>query len=231
MTHFRTYPNDKHRSPNASPHLPQRIPPAHTHKLCPGRQPTRYTKPLLTNTGTLMAPEILHRVIHGRPEPEPWQKAMLSFKPAILHGYRRHRVRGADYPGIVPCPSNGSTEESGNAAVLGTVVSGLTDGDVHRLDIFEGSEYVKERVRVRVLAESLSVGGRQEASIAKNPDRHLKDVLDAAGAEFADEREEVEALTYVYVAGQDQLEDAEWDFEAFKRDKMAWWVGADESEW
>lgn len=188
-----------------------------------------------------MAPQILHRVIHGRPDPEPWQKAMLSFKPAILHGYRRHRVRGADYPGIVPCPSNNPTGESesesgsgsasASAYVLGTVVSGLTDGDVHRLDVFEGSEYVKERVRVRVLAESLSVGGRQEASIAKNPDRHLKDVLDAAGAEFADEREEVEALTYVYVAGQDRLEDAEWDFEAFKRDKMAWWVDADESEW
>ncbi|KAF4214855.1 hypothetical protein CNMCM8980_008948 [Aspergillus fumigatiaffinis] len=183
--------------------------------------------------GTLMAPQILHRVIHGRPDPEPWQKGMLSFKPAILHGYRRHRVRGADYPGIVPCPSDNKdpTGESGSASVLGTVVSGLTDGDVHRLDVFEGSEYVKERVRVRVLAESLSVGGRQEASIAKNPDRHLKDVLDAAGAEFADEREEVEALTYVYVAGQDRLEDAEWDFEAFKRDKMAWWVDADESEW
>lgn len=185
------------------------------------------------NSGTLMAPQILHRVIHGRPDPEPWQKGMLSFKPAILHGYRRHRVRGADYPGIVPCPNDieDSTGGPGSASVLGTVVSGLTDGDVHRLDVFEGSEYVKERVRVRVLAESLSVGGRQEASIAKNPDRHLKDVLDAAGAEFADEREEVEALTYVYVAGQDRLEDAEWDFEAFKRDKMAWWVDADESEW
>ncbi|EAW14785.1 gamma-glutamylcyclotransferase family protein [Aspergillus clavatus NRRL 1] len=175
--------------------------------------------------GTLMAPQILHRVIHGRPDPEPWQKAMLTFKPAILHGYQRHRVRGADYPGIVP------SKDSMHASVLGTVVSGLTDGDVHRLDIFEGSEYVKECVGVRVLMESLSVGGRQEASITKNPDRHLKDVLDAAGAEFADEREEVQAMTYVYVAGEDRLEDAEWDFEAFKRDKMAWWVNADESEW
>jgi hypothetical protein len=35
----------------------------------------------------------------------------------------------------------------------------------------------------------------------------------------------------VYTAGKDMLEDAEWDFESFKRDKLAWWVGADESEW
>jgi hypothetical protein len=33
----------------------------------------------------------------------------------------------------------------------------------------------------------------------------------------------------VYTAGKDMLEDAEWDFESFKRDKLAWWVGADES--
>ncbi|XHF99217.1 hypothetical protein AWENTII_002723 [Aspergillus wentii] len=195
--------------------------------------------------GTLMAPQILHRVIHGRADPEPWQKAMLTFKPAILHGYRRHRVRGADYPGIVPVKKtpndsgdgsvSGSAGVQGsqqpNASVLGTLVSGLTDGDIHRLDIFEGSEYVKSDVQVRTLQESLSVGGRQEMGVGKNPDGHLRDVLDAAGAEFADEGDEVPAVTYVYVAGEDRLEDAEWDFETFKRDKMAWWVGADESEW
>ncbi|KAE8355757.1 AIG2-like family-domain-containing protein [Aspergillus coremiiformis] len=174
--------------------------------------------------GTLMAPQILHRVIHGSPDPEPWQRALLTFKPAVLHGYRRHRVRGADYPGIVADRS-----ADGAASVLGTVVSGLTDGDIHRLDIFEGAEYEKGKVSVRILRESLD---RQEGGPdGKDTDRHLRDVLDAAGAEFADEGEEVEAATYVYVAGKGRLEDGEWDFEAFKRDKMAWWVSADESEW
>ncbi|KAE8392619.1 hypothetical protein BDV23DRAFT_150723 [Aspergillus alliaceus] len=184
--------------------------------------------------GTLMAPQILYRVIHGSPNPEPWQKALLTFKPAILHGYRRHRVRGADYPGIVAVGQT-TTEPGANASVdstayvLGTVVSGLTDGDIHRLDIFEGSEYEKGKVKVRVLQESLD---RQDVGLdGKDTDKHLRDVLDAAGAEFADEGEEVEAATYVYVAGRSRLEDGEWDFEAFKRDKMAWWVGADESEW
>ncbi|KAJ5759754.1 hypothetical protein N7520_006910 [Penicillium odoratum] len=190
-----------------------------------------------------MAPQMLHRVIHGRSDPEPWQKALLSFQPAVLHGYRRHRVRGADYPGIVPAFGSSdkaeSTSENGTDArnlarksVLGTLVSGLTDGDVHRLDIYEGSEYVHETVKVRTLKESLhqdhSHGcGNENSSSGGN----LRDVLDAAGAEFADEKEEVDAVTYVWAAGVERLESAEWDFETFKRDKMAWWVGRDESEW
>ena len=192
-----------------------------------------------------MAPQILHRVIHGSPTPESWQKALLTFRPAVLHGYRRHRVRGADYPGIVPVPGPGSSISTPNStfsgagdtdtsnaeaagSVLGTVVSGLTDGDVHRLDIFEGSDYVKEKVCVRVLREALSVEGHDGHD---GDGKHLRDVLDAAGAEFADEGEEVSAATYVFIAGEGKLEEAEWDFEAFKRDKMAWWVTADESEW
>ncbi|PLN77672.1 putative disease resistance protein Aig2 [Aspergillus taichungensis] len=222
--------------------------------------------------GTLMAPQILHRVIHGSPTPEAWQKALLTFKPAVLHGYRRHRVRGADYPGIArvstssdtingsSSPSPSTTRGEGldkTASVFGTVVSGLTQGDLHRLDIYEGAEYAKERVSVRILQESLpesedrisssngtgigidngSSSSRTAAGMktATDPDpetdRHLRDVLEAAGAEIADEGEEVEADTYVWSADAGMLEEAEWDFEAFKRDKMAWWVNASEDEW
>ncbi|KAL4993086.1 hypothetical protein BDV10DRAFT_179749 [Aspergillus recurvatus] len=212
--------------------------------------------------GTLMAPQILHRVIHGSPTPQQWQKDLLRFRPAILHGYRRHRVRGADYPGIIRESGSGqdsTTDGSGSvkekaalssghgtclhASVLGTVVSGLTDGDIHRLDIFEGTAYRREKVSVRILREALSEdlnspdgtrngnGNGAHADTDADRDRHLKDVLEAAGAEFADEGEEVESETYVWIAARGMLEDTEWDFEAFKRDKMAWWVSADESEW
>ncbi|KAL3430698.1 hypothetical protein BDV09DRAFT_14991 [Aspergillus tetrazonus] len=212
--------------------------------------------------GTLMAPQILHRVIHGSPTPQQWQKDLLQFRPAVLHGYRRHRVRGADYPGIIresESTQDAATYGSGSAtdkaalpsgpgtrsraSVLGTVVSGLTDGDIHRLDIFEGAEYKREKVSVRILREALSKdlnnqdgarngdenGAHVDADAAR--DKHIKDVLEAAGADFADEEEEVETETYVWIAGRTMLEDAEWDFEAFKRDKMAWWVSADENEW
>lgn len=175
--------------------------------------------------GTLMAPQVLHRVVHGHPDPEPWQKAVLSFKPAALHGYKRHRVRGADYPGIVSASGEPSTQK-----VLGTLVSGLTDGDLHRLDLFEGSEYERRAVTVRPLRDSLDSVLKQSPG-HQPKDSHLRDVLDAAGAEIADEEDEVAAVTYVWIAGMDRLEAAEWDFETFKRDKMAWWVNVDESEW
>ncbi|KAJ5602532.1 Disease resistance protein Aig2 [Penicillium hordei] len=186
--------------------------------------------------GTLMVPQILHKVIHGQENPEPWQKAMLHFQPAILHGYRRHRVQNADYPGIVEVPETATETEklsapeiSAGTSVIGTLVSGLTDGDVHRLDRFEGSEYEKKPVVVRTLQEARIIllrGGTAESQ--------LREMLNATGAEVTDKgKEEVSAVTYVWTAGKDMLEDTEWDFESFKRDKMAWWVGvgANESEW
>lgn len=166
-----------------------------------------------------MAPQILHRVIHGRADPEPWQKALLKFRPAVLHGYKRHRVRDADYPGIVPAKSSDASDKSSNATtVLGTLVSGLTDGDIHRLDIFEGEDYSKQEVTVQTLRDG---DGKS----------NLQDVLNAAGAERVGEGEEVVAVTYVWTAGEEKLEEVEWDFESFKKDKLAWWVGADERQW
>ncbi|CAG8205049.1 unnamed protein product [Penicillium nalgiovense] len=184
--------------------------------------------------GTLMVPQILHRVIHGQADPEPWQKAMLRFQPAILHGYRRHRVENADYPGIVVVPETQPETESpapktsAGTSVIGTLVSGLTDGDVYRLDRFEGSEYEKRRVTVRLLREKQG-GEHSHAGEGVTAESQLREMLNA-GAESAGEGE-VSAVTYVYTAGRDMLEDAEWDFGSFKRDKLAWWVGADESEW
>lgn len=64
-----------------------------------------------------------------------------------------------------------------------------------RLDIFEGDEYERRKVRCRV--------------------------LEADGQEG----EEVVAETYVWIAGEERLEDAEWDFEQFQREKMRFWVG------
>ena len=177
-----------------------------------------------------MAPQVLHRIIHGSTEPSHWQKAMLSFQPALLHGYRRQRVRDADYPGIVPVSEDAlpKTAESRSslsprASVLGTLVSGLTDGDVHRLDTYEGDEYARVHVKVRTLKETLHEDQKPMLSAYA----HVRDALDAAISEFADEGDEVDAMTYVWIASKDDLEDAEWDFETFKRNNMPWWVEED----
>ena len=147
-------------------------------------------------TGTLMAPGVLHRVIHGTPNPEPWQRALLTIRPGLLHSYRRHRVRGADYPAVIPHT---------HSTVRGTIVTGLTEGDIYRLDIFEGDQYSRDVVKVQVLKD---VGLDELAEEGKT------EVL-----------EEVDAQTYVWQDGEGTLEEKEWDFEEFKREKMRAWMG------
>lgn len=147
--------------------------------------------------GTLMAPQVLHRVCHGSTSPSNAIYAIHNLKttPAILHDYRRHRVRYADYPAILPV--SGST-------IRGTYVTGLTDADIWRLDIFEGSEYRRDKVKARLLTK----------------------VGDEAG-EGNLEGEEVEAETYVWIGNEEDLEDQEWDFKEFQREKMRFWVGSE----
>jgi len=148
--------------------------------------------------GTLMAPRVLDRVCHGPDLPNSTTRhinAALTIRPALLKGFRRHRVLHADYPGIVP-------DETGT--VRGTVVSGLTDGDIWRLDIFEGDEYERRAVQAHL--------------IVANQDGTSEPAASDLGAS-------VDCETYVWIAGKRQLEDREWDFEEFVREKIGRWVG------
>lgn len=43
-----------------------------------------------------------------------------------------------------------------------------------------------------------------------------------------DEREEVEAETYVWIGGEENLEAREWDFAEFQREKLRFWAGDEE---
>jgi hypothetical protein len=115
-------------------------------------------------------------------------------KPAILHGYQRHKVLGADYPAIVASAPSSS--------VRGIFVSGLTDGDIWRLDIFEGSEYKRETVTIKILEKTSN--GEGAGSV---------------------EGEELETETYVWIAEKRALEEGEWDFADFLKEKLSRWVG------
>ncbi len=72
--------------------------------------------------GTLMFPEVQRAVI-GREPP---------MKEAILRGYKRLRVKGQNYPGII---------ESANSVVRGRLLQGLTEEELLRIDEYEGEEY------------------------------------------------------------------------------------------
>ncbi|KAK3051060.1 hypothetical protein LTR09_007810 [Extremus antarcticus] len=149
--------------------------------------------------GTLMAPQVLHRVCHGSAAHGRPTHHTLKTSPAILHNHRRHRVKDADYPAIVP------TE---GASVRGTYVSGLTDADIWRLDIFEGSEYERVFVKAKLLEKVGDEGG--EGNV---------------------EGEEVDAETYVWCGRRSALDEREWDFGEFQREKMKYWVGGYDAEY
>lgn len=165
--------------------------------------------------GTLMAPPVLHRVIWGSTTPPtPAHASLLHIRPAILHAHRRHKVRNADYPAILP--------SSPSASVRGTLVQGLTDGDIWRLDIFEGHEYARRRVRVRPLVQAQVEEGQAGG---KNGGEGGMGDLAQKEEDNVESEEEVEAETYIWVAGAHRLEAEEWDFAEFVRDKMKRWVG------
>ncbi|KAH7135242.1 hypothetical protein B0J11DRAFT_155589 [Dendryphion nanum] len=162
--------------------------------------------------GTLMAPPVLQRVIWGSstaPNVSAHQRAQLKIRPAILHSYERRKVKYADYPGIIPADKKSS--------VRGTLVTGLTDGDIWRLDIFEGGDYKRVGVKVRVLEQE---EGKKEGEGQEMGDLSQKEEDNVEG-------EEVEAEVYEWIGLKNDLEDDEWDFAHFVREKMVYWAGPD----
>ncbi|KAF2403046.1 hypothetical protein EJ06DRAFT_528011 [Trichodelitschia bisporula] len=147
--------------------------------------------------GTLMDPDVLHRVCHGPRLPNSTTSNTLTTRPALLPAHRRRRVRHADYPAVTPNP---------DSTVCGTLVVGLTDGDMWRLDLFEGGEYSRRPVKVRPIISGDMDNPWAEADLELGP--------------------EVEAETYIWCAPEMDLEDREWDFAEFVALKKVRWVGA-----
>jgi len=150
--------------------------------------------------GTLMAPQVLHRVIYGTTTPTPKQKSSLTIRPAILEGYSRRKVRGCDYPAIIPS-STSSINLAESSSVRGTLVTGLSARNVYRLDVFEGDEYKRQKANVQFISPSADDGSGELRGKA------------------------VEAETYVWIDGEERLEEGEWDFGTFVREKLGRWVG------
>lgn len=86
----------------------------------------------------------------------------------------------------------------------GLLVTGLKDRDMIHLDTFEGDQYTRQEVKVKVL-KNLAMDEKVDKVVGKEDER-------------------VEAETYVWTS-KDELEKEEWDFEEFKREKMHRWDG------
>ncbi|CAG8539339.1 9115_t:CDS:10 [Paraglomus occultum] len=96
--------------------------------------------------GTLIFTQILRRVITEGQSLKESDVAFGPVIPAVLKGYRRHKVFNAVYPAIIKGSENDETR--------GVLVSGLTSQDILRLDLFEGNQYVRTDVEVLIIEEA-----------------------------------------------------------------------------
>lgn len=131
----------------------------------------------MLSNASQMVPAVFYTVCYGAKDVPDAIAALHTFKPAVLHGYVRRRVRYADYPGI--------TAKEGHQ-VAGSFVTGLTSANLAKLDYFEGGQYERRRVRVKLL-----------------------DKVGNARGEGNVEGEEATAEVYVFLDEGD-LEDKEW---------------------
>lgn len=79
--------------------------------------------------GSLMFDDVWHRLTANR-----YRKV-----DAELEGYIRLKVKGEDYPGIIPSADN---------RVSGEVIFNVSADDIKQLDVFEGEYYYRETVKV-----------------------------------------------------------------------------------
>ncbi|CAA7267028.1 unnamed protein product [Cyclocybe aegerita] len=171
--------------------------------------------------GTLMHPKILMRVIAN-------DGHHLRLCPAVLLDHTRHKVKYADYPGVIPfdkakCLFEHSLTQ-GEKSVRGTLVTGLTAKDIYALDVFEGSEYTRESVPAHPLdsLRDISAYALEQGSLPAHPPP-LPATFELLPA--------IPAQTYIY-RDEKNLEAQLWSYEDFVK-KNAWkWHGeaADNNE-
>ncbi|KAK7033155.1 hypothetical protein R3P38DRAFT_2921074 [Favolaschia claudopus] len=162
-----------------------------------------------------MHPKILKRVIGN-------EGSHLQICQAVLLNFTRHKVKSADYPGIIPY-SEGRVlfdDELDREAcsVRGTMVTGLTPSDTRRLDYFEGGEYDRKKVAVHPLEDLVCLSDYEMPTVKPSA---LPPDSDLPGA--------VEVETYVFY-NISYLKAEIWDFDDFCKKNAAKWYGPEYRE-
>lgn len=147
-----------------------------------------------------MALPVLYNVVYYTPEPPEHMTNHLIVRPAILKDHRRRLVLYCEYPGV--------TVHRGSE-VAGTFVSGLTKANLRDLHRFEGREYELVPIKVDVLMErTLGAPGPDGKPTYEN-----------------EVWKEMDAMTYIYIAGEGRLADREWCFQDYMENNMSNWSG------
>jgi gamma-glutamylcyclotransferase (GGCT)/AIG2-like uncharacterized protein YtfP len=86
--------------------------------------------------GTLLFKPVMEMVV----------KQNFKSRPACLYNYTRNCIKGRIYPGIV---------EQRHSKVDGLIYYGVTQTAIQRLDYFEGIEYQRKTLQVKVISGEL----------------------------------------------------------------------------
>ncbi|RPB26935.1 hypothetical protein L211DRAFT_819835 [Terfezia boudieri ATCC MYA-4762] len=150
--------------------------------------------------GTLMALPVLYNVVYHSPEPPEHMINHLTVRPAILKDHRRRLVLYCEYPGLTAHPGS---------QVAGSFVCGLTKANLRELHRFEGREYELVPIKVDVLMErTLGPPGPDGKPTYEN-----------------EIWKEMDAMTYIYIAGEHRLVDREWCFQNYMENHLSSWSG------
>ncbi len=103
-----------------------------------------------------MFPEVFHTVCYGTKDVPEAIANLHTFTQAVLPGYRRGQVKGAQYPGI--------TEVEGHS-VIGVFANGLTKANMAKLNNFEGPEYECKTLTVKLLDDEGNEGEERTANV------------------------------------------------------------------
>ena len=98
--------------------------------------------------GTLQYPSILTALINRVP----------TMHKAVVHGYRRYGLTDFVFPAVV---------EEASASVDGLLLTGLSEEEMVILDEYEGDEYRKEEVEVKVFLDTDRSAEAMETSLEK----------------------------------------------------------------
>ncbi|KIY49222.1 hypothetical protein FISHEDRAFT_40992 [Fistulina hepatica ATCC 64428] len=169
--------------------------------------------------GSLMHPKILTKVINN-------DGLHLQICPACTprpKDFTRHRVKDADYPGIIPYERSaknfGTLLDHNEISVRGTLVTGLTPLDIKYLDEFEDDEYDRQEVEVHPLGAFITI---TEAITAIETEAKPSLLPSTPPPMPADLAPAVKADAYIFKQVE-WLEAETWSYEDFVKNRAKHW--------
>jgi len=159
----------------------------------------------------------------------------LEICPAVLLDHTRHKVKHADYPGILPYSTSRSMLnhelEPEDRSVRGSLVVGLSKADMSCLDVFEGDEYLRKTVQVHPLGIIVPLAAYEVPKhwVPGSAGHGKPDLTPSTPDPLPPNPSEtlnppIECETYVWASYPEELAKEPWSFQEFIRLNGWKWV-------